>query len=101
MYLLELERSSLLLAVESPEILDDTVTVGVLQAEQRGVEHRVSLADKAQTDPGVQGLLDDRTMSLWNLALFLVQRLLVVNPVTVVRKSWIKSGRALEYGREL
>ena len=79
MYLLELERSSLLLAVESPEILDDTVTVGVLQAEQRGVEHRISFADKAQTDPGVQGLLDDGTLSLGYLALFLIQRLSVVN----------------------
>ena len=91
MYLLELERSSLVLAVESPEILNNPVAVGVLQAEQRGVEHRISFADKAQTDPGVQGLLDDRTMSLGNLALFLVQGLSVVNRATVVWKSLVKS----------
>ena len=80
-----------MLAVESPEILNDSVTFGVLQAEQRGVEHRIRFADEAQTDPGVQGLLNDGTMSLGNFALFLVQRLSVVNRATVVRKSRIKS----------
>ena len=68
-----------MLAVESPEVLNDPVAVGVLQAEQRGVEHRISFANEAQADPGVQSLFDDRTMSLGNFALFLVQGFSVVN----------------------
>ena len=80
-----------MLAVESPEILNNPVAVGVLQAEQRGVVHRIRFADEAKADPGVQGLLDDRTMSLGNLALFLVQGLSVVNRATVVWKSLVKS----------
>ena len=96
MHLLELERSSLLLAAESPEILDDPVPVGVLQTELRGVEHWVRLADKAELDPRIQRLLNDGTMSLWNFSLFLVQRLLIVDSAAVLRESWIMPGRALE-----
>ena len=101
MYFFELEGCHLLFPIEGPKILNYSVTIRRLQAEQRGVEHGICFADVAQADQQVQCFFNDGTVGLRNFPLFLVERFLVVNRLIALREPRGRFGRAIQYGRKL
>lgn len=87
MHLLELERFGLLLSIEGSKVLDNSVSVWVLEAEQLCVEHGVSCTDEAKAYPRVQSFFDDWTMGLRDLAFLLVEWFSVIHCPVVLCES--------------
>ena len=69
---LELDGILLALFVEKSKVLNHLIAIGMLEAEQRRVEHGVSLSNQSQSDPLFQGLFNDLKVGLRDLVLFAV-----------------------------
>ena len=69
---LELDGLLLTLLVEELKVLNNSVTICMLETEQRRVEHGVRLPNQSQSDPLLQGLFNDRKMGLRDLVLLSV-----------------------------